>query len=161
MNGRAGIPGAAAVATGYNPNMVAIDLFDSLARSGSSSHLSRLSEQMIQASLNELESIKNYERMFGRPDDESTWLDVARSIWKLYAKWVQDAEQVLIRSESAHVEPPAAATHVRALERALGAIRLRLELTPERIVHVRRRVNAGDVVPAEVIRHELQARLRG
>lgn len=134
-------------------------LFDILVAEGppgagseASRSLPWLAQELLSASLAELGRLQLYEQRFvsGTPDHASE-LELLRSIFQMYAEWAKEAEQVLARIQtvgSGEVPPE----DVRRLDDAIGMIRARLTVAPERIVKSKEQARQGQFVPAKEMR---------
>jgi hypothetical protein len=146
--------------------MSGTSLFDILAskpsgRKEGSAGLPWLAHEMLTASLADLERLQLYEERFasGWAGDLSSKLEVLRSIFQLYAEWADEAESVLARVrglDSKHVR----FDDVTRLDHAIGTVRARLTVSPDRIVKSKEQARQRQFVPAKELRDELHARLR-
>jgi hypothetical protein len=149
--------------------MSGTSLFDILAaeglhgerREGASAGLPWLAQDLVCASMAELERLQLYEERFTSKAvcDATSELAVLRSIFQMYEQWAVDAEQVLIRVRALGPQglPP---DEVNRLDDGVGLIRARLTVDPERIMKSKEQARQGQFVPAKELRDELHARLR-
>lgn len=116
--------------------------------------------QLVATQLSRLERLAEYERQCASTPrtDAVQELEVRRSIWRLYAGWAADADNLLSRALLA-----AAGDAVEGLERldqAIGSVRARLSVAPERTAAAVADARHGRVISAQVLRHELRPRHR-
>jgi hypothetical protein len=144
-------------------------LFDILAsrgdpRAGSGvapGSLPWLAQELLLASLADLDRLQLYERRLASSEgtEPSSELELLRSIFQMYDEWAREAEQVLARIRGL-VPGEVPANEVDRLDHAIGTIRARLTVSPERIVKSKEQARQGEFVPAKELRDELHARLR-
>ena len=144
-------------------------LFDILAANGAcsagsegaSGSLPWLAQELLSASLADLGRLQQYEQRFASraASDMSSELEVLRSIFQMYDEWANGAEEVLARVQTlgAGAVPP---DDIRRLDHAVGIVRARLTVAPERIIKSKEQARQGQFVPAKELRDELHARLR-
>jgi hypothetical protein len=120
-----------------------------------------LAQDLLSASLADLERLREYERRFATSaaSEPLSELAVLRSIFKMYEHWAEDAEQVLVRVRALRPEE-LPSVEVNRLDDAIGTILARLTVGPERIVKSKEQARQGQFVPAKELRDELHARLR-
>jgi hypothetical protein len=144
--------------------MTAVSLFDLMAREGEGSasspnaeRLARFAGELVQSLLVELDRIRDYEQLAAVPDRVAP--EIEQAVWRLYDQWAADADQTLARVRIIDGRGGRVADADRLLD-ALGRVRARLAVTPERLAAARAQVQSGQVRPASDLRHELQDRLR-
>src|SRR4051812_15852869 len=148
--------------------MTAVPLFDVLARQDSGisaparrSRLAALADRLVQEARDEYQRLRRYEEEFGglvEAEDRAYGdkeLDLLRSIWRMYDRWAEQVEEVLERADSLGES----IAHVEQLRDDYGAVRARLSVTPEQIMHADQQAHRGETVPAKELRDELRARL--
>lgn len=139
--------------------MTAVRLFDALATpealglhrqdDGKAAGLAQLAEKLVEASLDEVRRIRQYEQQFvfgaQRPPDAD--LAARRSVWEMLATWADDAQQVLARAKSVARTNTAPVPGTDQLDDAIGQVRARLTVTPERVLAAKEQVRQGQFVP--------------
>ena len=150
--------------------MTAIGLFDALAGpddpghaprcTGPGADLSALAASLVAESLDDVRRVREYERqyIFQVEREPAVDLEARRSVWRMFAAWADEAEQVLARARSV-VRTGAPVAGVADLEDAVGRVRARLTVRPEQIARAREQERQGQFVPAKELRDELHARL--
>jgi hypothetical protein len=147
--------------------MTAVSLFDVLVGHGAGTPaapgdlLTQFAGSLVAAALADFERLREYEQQFAtaRLREPVQELERDRVVWRLYAEWADEAEQVLDRAR-ARVAGGAAIEGLDRLDDVIGRTRARLSVTPEQIARGREQARQGQFVPAKGLRDELHARLR-
>ena len=148
--------------------MTAVSLFDLLARSdpaapGGRTRLARFADRLVESVLSDLDRLRDDEHAVmavrAGNEDDGLDLDLVRSLWDLYARWADEADQVLARARALRADGHDV-RDVERLEDAYGSIRARLSVTPYQVMQGRQQVRQGQAVPATELRDELRARVR-
>lgn len=147
--------------------MTAVSLYDVLVRDGADTPsvpgdpLTQFAGSLVAAALADFERLREYEQKFAtaRLSEPAQELERDRAVWRLYAEWADDAEQVLSRAR-ARAAAGAPILGLDRLDDAIGRVRARLSVTPEQLASAREQVRQGQFVPAKELRDELHARLR-
>lgn len=149
--------------------MTALPLFDAVAGAGANGaagdavpaeRLARFAEQLVASTLADLERVRDYERQFGLvPEGAAPDVEVLRSVWRLYAAWADDAEQVLARVRLLDARGVRVVDADR-LDDATSRVRARLSVTAEQTAESIEDAGRGNVVSLTEMRDELHARLR-
>ena len=120
-----------------------------------------LVRQMVDSVAQAGKQLREYERqIYLKPaPNEGAEFQRDQAIHRLFQEWAAEAEEVLKRIagvKSLELELDATA----ALRQELGFARARLTVTPEKLARGRSQARAGQTIPIEVLRNELQARRR-
>lgn len=116
---------------------------------------------MVAELRDEYRRIRNYEEVYGDfPEDldDGTELELLRSIWRMFDRWAEEAEEVLARAKLLKAAGETIAD-LDGLEDDYWRSRARLSVTPEQIIHSKQQARRGEIIPVEVLRNELRARL--
>lgn len=151
--------------------MTILMLFDALSRqepptaaSGETEHSQipgQFAEELVLAAIADHDRLRAYERRFAWApmQDSGQELEVRQSVWRVFANWADEAEGVLLRARSLAAKGRAI-QGVDQLDLAVGRVRARLTVSPEKTVQAMEDARQGRVIPAEELRDELRARLR-
>lgn len=150
--------------------MTAIGLLEVLARQHGAStetdsndiaSLTRLAGELVSSSLADLERLKGYEREFvaNRRVNAVDETELRRSMWQLLRDWLADATRVYDRVRSL-AESAVPVCPLDQLGDAIGFVKARVSVMPERIASAVTQAREGQCIPAKELRDELHARLR-
>jgi hypothetical protein len=147
--------------------MTAVSLFDTLAGGGARTPtgtgradpddpLTRFAGSLVAAALADFQRLREFEQQFAtaRLSEPAQELERDRVVWRLYAEWADEAEQVLDRART-RVAAGAAVEALDRLDDLIGRTRARLSVTPEQIARGREQARQGQFVPAKGLRDEL------
>ena len=148
--------------------MTALALYDSLASGdlrepSTPADLAEVVAKLIASALADYELIDEFDERCGLPvdPDEPSAFRAAQEVWRMYSEWLREAQQIFDRASRLEACGGVAVPRLDDLHDAIGDAETRLQMTPEQDARAVRQVRAGDVVPIEVLRDELRARLRG
>jgi hypothetical protein len=150
--------------------MIAVSFLEALARDDGTAaiadpqrtgEVASLATKYVDAALAEWERVLECERQFGSirfptPAEQSK---VNRSLYEVYQKWSDEAEQVLLRTRRL-TQTGYAVENAEALEHAFGRVQARLKMTPELFDRAREQIRQGQGIPMEGLRDGLRARVR-
>jgi hypothetical protein len=153
--------------------MTAVSLFDVMARqetgfgnAAKTARLAALASRLVQEAREEYRRLREYEQEFGqfteledRPYGDRE-LELLRSIWRMFDRWAETAEEVLGRADQLAAVGETI-PHLEQLRDDYGAVRARLSVTPEQIMHADHQAQNGETFTAKELRDELRARLHG
>jgi len=151
--------------------MTAVSLFDVMARqdtgpgdAGRTARLAALASRLVQEARDEYRRLRQYEQEFGQFAEiqdkpyGAKELELLRSIWRMFDRWAEATEEILGRAD----QMAAAGQNVPQIEELrddYGAVRARLSVTPEQIMHADQQAHNGEAFTAKELRDELRARL--
>ena len=140
-----------------------VELEGRLAQEGTRrQELLALVQRMITSLVEQSEQLHEYERQIHATPAANEQVELHRdeTMYGLFQEWAAEAETLLDRL-AAMTALEIDASQSTTLRDELGFARARLKLTPQKLARARAQIRAGQTVPIEVLRNELQARRRG
>jgi hypothetical protein len=153
--------------------MTVVSLYDIIEERGtaeppdpaaSGENLAGFAARMAKEACDEYARLRQYEEDFGDipkeiEDDDAACLKLLQAIWGAFRRWAKEAEEVLDRIKRLESMGHRVAGSEQ-LRDCLGRASARLTVTPEEIIESHQQVRRGEVIPAQVLRDELRARLQ-